>query len=99
MTLVKSNGFISAYEIGKGEPLWVRQRINNASTYLAAPVTGDGKIYTAAENGKIIVLESGAEFKEPLAINDMGESCVGTPAIADGRLFIRTRTKLFCIAE
>lgn len=99
MTLVKSNGFISAYEIGKGEPLWVRQRINNASTYLAAPVTGDGKIYTAAENGKIIVLENGAEFKEPLAINDMGESCVGTPAIADGRLFIRTRTKLFCIAE
>jgi hypothetical protein len=29
----------------------------------------------------------------------MGESIAATPAIADGRLFIRTRTKLYCIAE
>ena len=99
MFLIKSNGFVSAYETGKGEPLWVRKRIDNASMYLAGPVYGDGKIYSAAENGKIVVLENSGEFKEPLAINDMGESCVGTPAISDGRLYIRTRNKLFCIAE
>ena len=29
----------------------------------------------------------------------MGESIIGTPAIADGRLFLRTRTKLFCVEE
>jgi hypothetical protein len=29
----------------------------------------------------------------------MGEPCVATPAIADGRLYIRTREKLFCISE
>ena len=39
-----------------------------------------------------------AEFKI-LAKNDLGESCVATPAIADGRLFFRTRGKLYCIGD
>lgn len=97
MVLVKSNGFVSAYNIKAGEPLFVRKRIENTSTYLAAPIYGDGKVYAAAENGKIVVLPNGDEFAEPLAINDMGESCINTPAIADGRLFIRTRNHLYCV--
>jgi hypothetical protein len=44
------------------------------------------------------VLQSDADLTT-LAKNDMGESIAATPAIADGRLFIRTRTKLYCIAE
>jgi outer membrane protein assembly factor BamB len=99
MFMIKSNGLVSAYDTKEGEPLYVRKRVDNASSYLAAPVFGDGKIYIAAENGKILVLENGNDFKEPLAINDMGESCIGTPAIADGRLYLRTRTKLFCVGE
>lgn len=100
MVLVKSNGLVSAYEIGEGKPLWVRKRIDNASTYLAAPVYGDGKVYVAAENGKIVVMvANGAEFQDPLAINDMGESSVGTPAIVDGRLYLRTRNHLYCVED
>ena len=34
-----------------------------------------------------------------LAKNDMGETCLATPSIADGRIFIRTRETLFCISE
>jgi hypothetical protein len=34
-----------------------------------------------------------------LAKNDLGESTLGTPAISDGRLFFRTRTKLVCASE
>ena len=36
-------------------------------------------------------------YYEELASNDMGESILATPAIADGKLFIRTRTKLMCV--
>ena len=99
MFLVKGKGLLSAYEIEKGEPLYVRKRFNNASTYLGAPIFGDGKIYVPAENGKIVVLSSSGEFQDALAVNDMGESCVNAPAIADGRLFIRTRKHLYCIEE
>jgi len=33
------------------------------------------------------------------ATNDLGETCMATPAIADGTLFFRTRTKLVAIGN
>ena len=51
-----------------------------------------------SEDGFIVVLEEGPQMKI-LARNDMGEPCVATPAIADGRLYIRTREKVFCVSD
>jgi hypothetical protein len=31
--------------------------------------------------------------------NDIGESCLATPALADGRIYIRGRQSLFCFAS
>jgi outer membrane protein assembly factor BamB len=98
LLLVKSGGLASCFDAGTGKRLWDRQRIGNASQHLASPVCGDGKVYVTGENGVIVVLEAGPGLKV-LAKNDMGESCIATPAIADGRLFIRTRTTLFCVGE
>lgn len=97
MILVKSNGFLSSYDIEGGKPLFVRKRFNNSSTYLGAPVYGDGKVYVPAENGKIVIFANTGEFREPLAINDMGESVINTVAIADGRIYIRSRNHLYCV--
>jgi outer membrane protein assembly factor BamB len=97
LLLVKGQGLCSGFETAQGKTLWSLQRIGNASNHLASPVAGDGKIYVAGANGTIVVLASGPQLKV-LARNDMGESIVGTPAIADGRLYVRTRTKLYCIA-
>ena len=74
------------------------QRIENTSDYFASPVSGDGKIYVAGENGVVVVLKNSPDY-EVLAKNDMGESIIGTPAIADGRVIIRTRTKVLAVAE
>ena len=70
----------------------------NATSYFASPVTGDGKIYLAGENGLVVVLRDDADYEE-LAVNDVGDNVVATPAIAGGALFIRTRGKLLCIAD
>lgn len=99
MILVKSNGFLSAFEIEQGKPLYVRKRFNNTSTYLGAPVYGDGKIYIPAENGKIVVFAAGDDFQEPLAINDMGESVINTVALADGRVYVRSRNHIYSLGE
>ncbi len=56
------------------------------------------KSIVAGDNGRIVVLENGPDYKV-LARNDMEESIAGTPAISDGRLFVRTRTKLFSIGS
>jgi outer membrane protein assembly factor BamB len=96
--LVKGGGLSSCFTIRKGERLWYRRRLGNESSYLASPVYGDGKIYAAGDNGTVVVLAAGRELRV-LARNDMGERIIGTPAIADGHLYIRTRSKLYCIRQ
>lgn len=91
-------GISSCFDIAKGDTLWKLSRIGNLGDYYSSPIAGDGKIYVTGENGFIVVLAQGEKL-EVLARNDMGEPCVATPALADGRIYIRTREKIFCIGE
>ncbi|GDY08902.1 hypothetical protein LBMAG52_23880 [Planctomycetia bacterium] len=97
MFLVKEGGISTVFNTKLGEPVRGPKRIGSGGGYFASPVFGDGKIYLASENGNVVVLKNTADYEE-LAVNDVGESIIATPAIADGRLFIRTRTQLLCIA-
>lgn len=96
--MVKRGGLCSSFDAATGETLWEVKRIQNLGDYFASPVAGDGKIYLTGENGFVVVLAQGPKL-EILAKNDMGESCLATPALADGAIYIRTREKLFCIAD
>jgi hypothetical protein len=99
MLLVKGSGIVSSFETKGGAATGAQKRLKgDPGSILASPVQGDGKIYIAGENGKIIVITSDSQMEE-LASNDMGEPCIGTPALVDGQIFLRTRTKLWCIAE
>jgi hypothetical protein len=46
----------------------------------------------------VVVIPDGPELGAPI-VNDMGAPVLGTPAIADGRLFVRTRKRLYCLSE
>ena len=96
MLLVKEGGVTTVFDARDGHPLRSPKRIGNGGNYFASPVYGDGKIYIAGENGSVVVLNNGPTY-EQLAINDMGESIIATPAIAEGCLFLRTRANIFCI--
>jgi outer membrane protein assembly factor BamB len=97
MLLIKGGGIATCFSTKSGEPCGQPKRIQNEGDYFASPILGDGKIYVAGENGNIVVLKNSPEF-EILAKNDMGDPVLGTPAIADGALFIRTRQHLICVA-
>jgi len=98
LLLVKGGGFASYFGIDKGERLTNQHRIDVSGPIYAQPIYGDGKIYVIGHDGQIAVLSNGPEMT-PLATNNMGEDCIATPAIADGRLYIRTRKKLFCVGN
>jgi len=95
--LVKSGGLASCYDTRSGQALWERHRIGNFGDYFASPIAAAGKIYFAGKNGFIVELAAGPELKI-LGKHDMGEEIIATPAIADGRLFVRTREHLLCVA-
>jgi len=97
MFLVKDGGINTVFETKGGEPLRSARRLGNTGEYFASPVAGDGKIYLAGQNGNILVLKDSQDYEE-LALNELGESITATPAIADGGVYVRTRSKVMCFA-
>jgi outer membrane protein assembly factor BamB len=94
---VVRNAVVSAFDPETGK-LLNQQRLKNAlGEYYASPVAGDGKIYIASLDGKVTVLRAGADA-EVVSTGDLGEPVVATPAIADGRVLIRTEKTLYAFA-
>lgn len=96
--VVKKGGLCSSFDLETGKAHWETKRLGNLGEYFASPVAGDGKIYVTGENGFVVVLEQGHSLNV-LAKNDLGDTIIATPAIADGRLYFRTKEKILCIAE
>jgi outer membrane protein assembly factor BamB len=95
--VLANNGVFDAYQLKTGEEVY-RQRLPViGSGYSASPVSADGKLYLSSEDGDILVIAAGPEFKL-LATNSMGESLMATPALSDGVMYVRSSTgTLFAI--
>ncbi|MBI3470873.1 MAG: PQQ-binding-like beta-propeller repeat protein [Candidatus Solibacter usitatus] len=91
--LVKDGCVVTALDPKTGEVLKQTRLRGALDKYFASPVAGDGKIYFTSEAGKIAVLRAGVDL-ELLAVNDLGEECFATPALANGGLYARTRQAL-----
>lgn len=66
--------------------------------YSASPVAGDGKIYLLSEDGETIVVAAG-RTPRILARNRLNARQLASPAIAGGRLFIRSDDALYAIGK
>jgi len=89
-----STGFLACYEVKTGKLVYEKQRLGG--TFTASPWSYDGKIFCLSEEGTTYVVKAGGEF-ELLGKNVLGEVALATPAVADRRLFLRTREALYCI--
>lgn len=93
--LVRSGGIITSLDPETGKVLKQGRSNGAAGAYYVSPVAADGKLFLANEEGKITVLKAGPEW-DVLAVNDLGEEIHATPALGDGRLYVRTRSSLYC---
>ena len=86
-------GVVTCADAGTGERVW-QHRLGGV--FFASPVAGDGKVYLVSETGEAYVLRAGRRA-DVLAINDLGERFLASPAIAAGRLFLRSDRTLFAV--
>jgi outer membrane protein assembly factor BamB len=56
----------------------------------------DGKVYAPSEKGDVYVFEAAPKYRL-LAKNSLGEPVFASPAVANGRLYVRGEHHLFCI--
>jgi outer membrane protein assembly factor BamB len=93
--LMKEGGILTALDAKTGS-LLKQGRLDGAiDFYYSSPVGADGKIYASSQAGHVTVLRAGAQW-EPLARNDMDDEVFATPAPVDGRIYLRTRSALYC---
>jgi outer membrane protein assembly factor BamB len=78
-----------------GKELYPPQRIHSA-IYRASPVYADGKVYLTARDGTVTVIKAGPKF-EPLAENRLPDQITASPAIANGRIYLRGWEALYAI--
>jgi outer membrane protein assembly factor BamB len=95
--LVKDGGIVTCLEARSGKVAF-RERLGASGTFFASPVAGDGKIFACSRGGVVVVLAAGDQRKV-LARNDLGEAINATPAIVDGKLYIRTDASLYAFGE
>lgn len=83
--------------VANGETVY-RSRVRGAKAFWASPWTDGQRVYALDASGTTHVLASGDEY-DLLAANELGQQTWGTPALADGRIFLRTVEQLYCIED
>ena len=91
-------GILGCYDAGTGESIYSERLGDGTTGFSGSPVAADGKLYFSGESGEVFVVRAGRDFKV-LAKNDLGETCMATPALSAGRIFFRTRHNVIAIAE
>jgi len=93
--MVTRSGIASCLEAETGRVLW-KERF--PGSHFSSVVAGDGKVYFTSLDGKTTVIALG-QTCDGLAENSIGTTVSASPAIANGRLFIRGERHLFCIGS
>ncbi|MBI3414833.1 MAG: PQQ-binding-like beta-propeller repeat protein [Verrucomicrobia bacterium] len=88
-------GVATCMKADTGELIW-QERVGG--NFSASPVCAAGRIYFVGDNGETTVIEAGPEFRV-LAKNPLGEKVQASPAISQGRFFLRTANNLYCLGE
>jgi outer membrane protein assembly factor BamB len=93
--MLSDRGVLTTLDAATGRMLRQDRVRGLSDNYYASPVAGDGKIFLASHNGVVAVLRAGGQ-QELLAANPLDEEIFATPAIANGRLYVRTVSALYC---
>jgi outer membrane protein assembly factor BamB len=96
--LVTDRGLVTALDVRTGAVKYEGGRPPIPATFMASPVVIDGRIVLMSEDGDAFVIKPGP-VHEVERTNSLGEPIFASPAISQGRIFIRGASNLYCIAK
>jgi len=94
--LIRSGGIATTLDAQSGRVLKQGRLTGALEDYYSSPVAAGGKLYIASEHGKVVVLSAAGDW-ELLAVNDFDSPVYATPALDEGRLYLRTENALYAI--
>lgn len=86
---------VTCFEAKKGTLLW-QERCGEPVKhgFSASPIGVNGKVFFTNDDGETYVLKAGPKF-EVLGVNRLGEKTLASPALLDGKWYVRTERHLW----
>jgi outer membrane protein assembly factor BamB len=88
-----TTGQVNCIEVSTGRIIWVQ----DMGAQYSSPVLAGGLVYMPNDEGVITVIKPGPKF-EYIAKNPVGEKMYASPAISNGKIYLRGFQHLFCIS-
>lgn len=90
------SGYVHCIDFETGKRHWVHDLLSGV---WGSPMVADGKVFIGNEDGKLTVLKASSEKAEVLKEYDTVNysSIYSTPTIANGRMYISDRTRLYAV--
>jgi outer membrane protein assembly factor BamB len=96
MYLFASSGVVSCVDAASGKKLWEKEL---GTGFYSSPLLVSGRIIVFNMEGNAFIIKPDREKYIQEAAWTLGEKVVATPAVVDGRLYIRTDKFLYCIGD
>lgn len=96
--MINDSGILISFDPATGAVLKQGRLHGAIDKYFSSPVAADDKVFLIGQGGEVSVLKAAGEW-EVLKVNVLDDECFATPAIADGRIYIRTRSALYCFGK
>ncbi|MEX2579645.1 MAG: PQQ-binding-like beta-propeller repeat protein [Verrucomicrobiales bacterium] len=90
---IVKTGSLFCVDAKSGEILW-KKKLANEQLH-ASPAYADGKLYVAMYPGEFYVIDVSGEEPEVVHELELDGNCIGSPSIANGRVYVHTTEKLY----
>jgi outer membrane protein assembly factor BamB len=87
-------GVARCVEASTGNELWKER--SGGRAFFGSPVRAGDKLFCVDDTGLLICLAADRKFKE-LGKTELKEECRSTPALAGGKMYVRTVSHLYCL--
>jgi outer membrane protein assembly factor BamB len=94
---IKDGGILSCVDAASGE-VHKTGRVAGTGNYYSSPVGGDGRLYLLSQRGTLSVVSATEQWKV-LHSAEFNEEGYATPALVDGRIYLRTSGHLYCFGS
>lgn len=96
--MINDSGILISFNPSTGDVIKQGRLHGAIDKYFSSPVAADDKVFLIGEAGQVSVLKAAGEW-EVIKVNELDDEVFATPAIADGRIYIRTRSALYSFGK
>jgi hypothetical protein len=96
--MINDSGILISFDPATGNVIKQGRLHGAIDKYFSSPVAADDKVFVIGQGGQVSVLKAAGDW-EVMKVNELDDECFATPAIADGRIYIRTRSAMYAFGS